>query len=102
LRFTEFESYFEPTEEERKSKLNPWIHTDPFSGKLTCTLCKMTYASKEKRQVTNLLQNHIEDKHLKIYAYPCHYCEKQFFSRRKRTDHIFVNHRQQHKLSKLG
>jgi hypothetical protein len=82
--------------QERLRRLEKMVHQKTADGKWMCSLCPdVAYARR------NAVYNHIEEVHLKIYSYTCHYCDKQFFSRKKRIDHIFYNHREQNKRSKL-
>ena len=73
--------YFEPTENERKAKLDNYIFYDPETGRETCKICKTSYSTKNVNDGYRILLNHIEAKHVKIKAYPCHYCEKSFCSK---------------------
>jgi hypothetical protein len=98
LDFTdEFSNYFEPTDSVRKHMLGRWIFNDQITGRATCSICKVSYNTKVASDSYKLLLNHLESKHLKIQAYPCHYCERSFFSKHQRTRHYHKSHRGEHK-----
>ena len=93
-----FSDYFDPTEQRRKEVLEKWIYYDNETQRHTCSLCKMAYTTKNQNDGYRILLNHLEAKHLRIKgAYPCHYCERGFFSKHQRTNHIHNLHRDLHK-----
>merc|ERR1712004_579996 len=97
---TDSKDYFDPTEQRRKEVLEKWIYYDDETQRHTCSLCKMAYTTKNQNDGYRILLNHLEAKHLRIKgAYPCHYCERGFFSKHQRTNHIYNTHRDKHKLS---
>ena len=88
--------YYEPTEQQRREMLNNYILEDDY-GNMKCKLCGVVYNCKERYNRRVHLDNHIENQHLKIPAYPCFYCEKVFYSKQRRLCHFSQKHKEEHK-----
>ena len=77
---------------ERKAKRLTMITKDPDTGQEMCAICGASFA------YSHTLHNHIDSKHLKIYAYNCKYCHKQFTNRGTKYAHESqMHHRKQEK-----
>ena len=95
------------TQNERKLRLAQWIENDPNTGLEMCAVCHHSYNSRHKNSTqaqTNrirLLLDHIEEIHIKLEAYPCHYCDKRFRTKTRRNRHIHDVHQIIHKMAKM-
>lgn len=93
--------YYEPTEEERRRKCEPWIlYDEEDGGCLKCAECPATYRHLKQSVSLNKILNHIEAKHIRIKAYPCQFCDQTFYSKHQRVDHISGKHRTENKMAK--